>query len=62
MAIYNDPKKPVINIGCMSASVSGGMNARKNEADIWRIMPPYFDQEKGADVAPFKVFSVVCLS
>jgi hypothetical protein len=33
--------------------VNGGLNAQKPEADIWRIMPPYFDQEKGGDLAPF---------
>jgi hypothetical protein len=33
--------------------VNGGLNAQKTEADIWRIMPPYFDQEKGGDLAPF---------
>jgi hypothetical protein len=34
-------------------AVNGGLNAQKPEADIWRIMPPYFDQEKGGDLAPF---------
>jgi hypothetical protein len=34
-------------------NVNGGLNAQKTEADIWRIMPPYFDQEKGGDLAPF---------
>jgi hypothetical protein len=37
----------------ISIRVNGGLNAQKPEADIWRIMPPYFDQEKGGDLAPF---------
>jgi predicted DNA-binding WGR domain protein len=38
---------------CEAKVVNGGLNAQKPEADIWRIMPPYFDQEKGGDLAPF---------
>jgi hypothetical protein len=38
---------------CLIVIVNGGLNAQKPEADIWRIMPPYFDQEKGGDLAPF---------
>jgi hypothetical protein len=37
----------------LTLAVNGGLNAQKPEADIWRIMPPYFDQEKGGDLAPF---------
>lgn len=33
--------------------VNGGLNAQKTEADIWRRMPPYFDQEKGGDLSHF---------
>jgi hypothetical protein len=41
------------------AIVSGGLNARKDEAVIQRRMPPYFGQEKGADEAPFEIFTAV---
>lgn len=44
---------PFLGFACFFATVNGGLNAQKPEADIWRIMPPYFDQEKGGDLAPF---------
>jgi len=42
--------------------VGGCLNARKIEADIWRRIPPYFDQEKGADEAPFEFITAVGIS